>query len=105
LPAVDVRRLIRIPRHGRRERAEDLHRRARADAFVAIEHRTRELTLLVLDRHRDDLLGEEPVVGVLLRAPMALDRVRVHVVTRDAVLVGEHLRDPELDTEHAIAFA
>ncbi len=56
----------------------------------------------VLDRHRDDLAREEAVVGVLGGALVRLQRVRVHLLARDAPLVGEHLRDPELDAERVV---
>ena len=56
----------------------------------------------VLDRHRQDLAGEEAVVGARRGALVRLQRERVHLLAGDAPLVGEHLRDPELDAERVV---
>ena len=73
-----------------------------ADAFVGREHRAGQLPVLVLDRHGHDLAREEAVVGVRRGALVRLQRERVHLLARDPPLVGEHLRDPELDAERVV---
>ena len=68
---------------------------------------------------REHLAGGSPVSGSLIgtgtispaknplsvfvgRASVRLQRERVHLLARDAPLVGEHLRDPELDAERVV---
>ena len=73
------------------QRRDLLQRRVAADAFV-----DREVA------HGDDLAGEESVVGVRSGALMRLQRERIHLGAGDPPLVGEHLRDPELDAERVV---
>ena len=95
--------LVRHPR--RRQRGERLHRAAAADALVGHEHVVGEVAVLVLDRHRHDLASRSGRCRCSPRRGGGSRARRRPSPRGDAELVGEDLRDLELDAERVVGVA
>ena len=99
----DVGRRLLVGGPRRWTRGNLLERRVATNPLVGIQDPARAFPGFGIDeRYRHDLPGKEPVVGVGGRPLVRLQRVLVHLLARDPPLVGEHLRDPELDTERVV---